>query len=153
MDRTLARTFVEGFEGAAIDRMSRLALSAPATEDEGDQSRLDRGYDRVIAALCKQLPSARVQLRLTTPIKSIRWQRGEVVVSDIHGGSWRARKTVITLPLGVLKAKPHEPGAISFVPALPEKQSCLARMEIGHFPPITTPFAGNFCHRSFLPPH
>src|SRR5258708_4636188 len=53
MDRTLARTFVEGFEGASIDRMSGPALYATATEDEGEQYRLDRGYDRVIAALYK----------------------------------------------------------------------------------------------------
>jgi monoamine oxidase len=74
----------------------------------GDFHILD-GYDRVLATI-----AAGLDIRLATPVETIRWgERGvEVITSQ---GPLAARSAVVTLPLAVLKA-----GAVRFDPPLPE---------------------------------
>jgi monoamine oxidase len=67
------------------------------------------GYDRVVATI-----AAGLDIRLATPVETIRWDEGGVEVVTAQG-TLTARAAVVTLPLAVLKA-----GAVRFDPPLPE---------------------------------
>src|SRR5206468_3163885 len=99
-----------------------------------------------------------------TQVTEIAWRRGEVVVhtdvglvlnpSAAEGGRLaaadglrtsptsilRARKAIITAPIGVLKA----PDAIRFTPELRDKQRALDRIEVGHVVKIILRFRERF---------
>jgi monoamine oxidase len=66
------------------------------------------GYDRVLAAI-----AAGLDIRLDTPVETIRWDADGVEVATPRG-AYSARSAVVTLPLALLKA-----GAVRFDPPLP----------------------------------
>ena len=67
------------------------------------------------------LLSEKFEVRLNTPAREIRWQRGAVQVDGI-----RARKAIVTLPLGVLQA-----GSVSFCPKIKQKEKPLRQLASG----------------------
>src|SRR5687767_2113383 len=70
----LAR-FVEGFHAAPIDRVSARSIAAGGDDR---QFRLAAGYDGLPAWLRKTLDADRVELRLSTVVRTVRWrQRSE----------------------------------------------------------------------------
>jgi monoamine oxidase len=123
----LARGFVEGFNAAAADDIGVLGLAhqtAAAGEIDGDRAfHIQGGYDLVVQALCRALARAGGELRLGATVHAVRWRPGRV---EVHargplGTPLRltARQAVITLPLGVLQARPPAPAAVRFTPTLP----------------------------------
>jgi monoamine oxidase len=99
----LARQYVEGFNAADANRISSVALH----EAENDSQTIDGdllfrvadGYDGVIRTLVSDY-----EIRLNTVITEIAWRRGEVTLRSTSGEQFRARRTIITLPLGVLQS-------------------------------------------------
>jgi monoamine oxidase len=129
-ERELAMGFVEGFEAALPEKMSAAAVAGETLEDD-EQFMLPGGYDRVVAALARELPRDRVRVALETAATRVEWKRGAVRV-------WAGREelsasaVVIALPLGVLQARPPQRGAVAFDPPLRAKQSIIAKMGTGH---------------------
>lgn len=70
------------------------------------------GYDHVIQTLAKD-----VDVRLAHPVTAIEDTGDGVRVTTVEGSVFEADATVVTVPLGVLKA-----GKVSFMPPLPEKK-------------------------------
>lgn len=152
--RELACNFVEGYHASHADRISARVLRSADQEQEDPrgnaQFRVANGQDALIEWLRAGLDPERVELRLSTPVSRIEWASGSVVVD----GSVRAKAAVITVPIGVLKA-----GAITFDPALPEKEKAIARIEAGHVVKVAFRFRErwwdeiNFLHTSdrFMP--
>jgi monoamine oxidase len=129
---TLARLLVEGYHAAPTDRISAQFLAADAKEQSASsaQHRLPGGYDAVLRWLRAGLDPDRVEVRLNTPVVEVAWKRGDVRVRPASPLGRplpviRARRAIVTLPLGVLKASLGAGGAVRFDPPLDEKRRAL----------------------------
>lgn len=149
----MARAYVEGFYGASVDTASALAIARMerAAEELGGiaPSRSLQGYDRVLEPLVRGLMRRPETLFFNAMAEQVRWSpRGvEVRARTREGaplGTFRARRAVISLPLGVLKATPPEPGAVRFLPRLPEKERAMARLEMGPLVKVLLRFRSPF---------
>lgn len=128
---------VEGFDAAEPRRASLKALVAEWTGEATVESPISRpkgGYATLIQHMVRVLDPARVELRLESTVRAVRWS-AEGVELDVeqHGTllQRRARRLVITLPLGVLQAAPGDPAAVSFAPPLDEKRAALGGLAMG----------------------
>jgi monoamine oxidase len=115
--------YIESFHAADLEKLGSQALAEAesAETEDGEQSfRVREGYGRLVECLQERLPSESVELRLETTITEISWRPGRVTVStrDRAGRASEitGSKAIITLPLGVLKARPGSPGAIRIEP-------------------------------------
>jgi monoamine oxidase len=166
--RSAARGFVQGFYAADLDRISAHSVAAVDGENPGESAshaaRLVEGYDRVAAGLARGL-GARLHLRAI--VREVAWERGgaELTVRSKSGRIRRiaARGAIITVPLGVLKAPPDEPGGIRFRPDPSRIRRALGGLAMGsvtrlsfwvkEFPWLRAPAAsrnGQLDHLSFL---
>lgn len=152
--KELARTFVEGYHAAHVERMSTLALSSADTEQEEEsgmrQFRIVNGQDALIDWLRGGLDPRRTDLRLGTVVTDVAWSQGSVTLSCVSSASSskpftiHANAVVITIPIGVWKAPREQPGAIRFDPALPEKERAIEKLEAGHVVKIAFRFRERF---------
>ncbi len=135
-----ARGYVEGFYAARPDTVSTLALARmerASLELGGNApSRALQGYARVLAPLAEGLLRRPGTLFFNAVAQDIRWSRGHVEVrartrQGPSLGRFRASRLVVTLPLGVLRAKVPETGAVRFLPRLPDKERAWGRLEMG----------------------
>lgn len=128
-DLDLARGFVEGFQAALPDEMSAAAI-ADATLEEDDQFVLPGGYAQVVDALARDLPRQRVNVACAAAVRRVTWRRG-YVRAETAQGAFSARAAIVTLPLGVLRARPPSPGAVRFEPELTARRKLAARAGLG----------------------
>jgi monoamine oxidase len=99
--------FVEGFNAADRESVSVEWLNrenAASDEIDGDRSfRILSGYDSVARHLARGL-----DIRFSTPVRGIRWTRGQVVAKT-GDGEIIAPRAVLTIPFPVLISLPIEP--------------------------------------------
>ncbi len=104
---------MEGFNAADKDiiGVASLALDAQAAEAiDGDRNfRFANGYTKFVEALLAEARANSAQLRLSSIVEAVRWERGRVEVqvrSALSGQRWttNAKRLLITVPLGVLQA-------------------------------------------------
>lgn len=129
-ERNLATGFVEGFQAALPERMSAAAIEGETLEDE-EQFLVPSGYDRIVAALERELPARRVRVVCGAVAKTVSWRRGTVRVTT-GKGTFAAKSAVVTLPLGVWQAPRAQRGAVRFEPALRAKMKVARAMGVGH---------------------
>jgi len=133
-DRALAREFVENFHAADPLRISERALakggSPHGDPNEQRTGRLVDGYDHVPGWLARK-PHDSVRLR--TVVTRIEWEPGAAHV-ETSKGSYSGKALIITLPIGVLQARPGDIGAVSIHPALPRHEEALSLLSSG---PVT----------------
>jgi monoamine oxidase len=143
---TFARMRAQGYEGADPARLSARVVAeewAGPGEQHPGHSRPAGGYGALIDSLAGSLGGG-VELRLRSAVRAVRWKRGEVEVvgtTSMADGGWRmakgssfrakAKKAIVTLPLGVLQAAPRARGAVRFLPALTQKRSALKGLVSG----------------------
>ncbi|MGN6369552.1 MAG: flavin monoamine oxidase family protein [Phycisphaerae bacterium] len=128
--KRLAKSFVEGFDAADVRVVSSQWLrAAQEASDEIEGDRLFRvlgGYDRIVQFLRTGLEDARHQLELNTLVRRIEWGKDGATVHAVNGRgdvmTCRARRVVITVPVGVLQLEGNEEGRIVFEPELPAKK-------------------------------
>jgi monoamine oxidase len=146
--RELALGFVEGYHAAHADRISALVLSTADQEQDdaggNKQFRILGGYDALIEWLRTGLHPERAEVRLGTSVVAIRWRRGAVEIETRGGRAIRARKALLTIPIGVWKAPREQEGAIRFDPPLPSKSRAIAKLEVGHVVKIVFQFRERF---------
>lgn len=133
-DRTLAREYVENFHAADPLRISERAL-AEGGSPHGDvnEQRIGRlldGYDHVPGWLSRKPHDA---VRLRTVVRAIEWEPGAVHL-DTSKGSFAAKAAILTLPIGVLQARPGDAGAVSIHPAIAKHEEALSLVTTG---PVT----------------
>jgi monoamine oxidase len=129
-ERALARGFVEGFMGASPSEMSAAAIADETLED-AEQFLVPDGYDRFVAGLVAEFPPDRVTTHCQTTVTRVEWGRCRVHVRA--GRRWfSAAALVLTLPLGVWRARPGQRGAVTFSPPLKAKRALAGRMGLGH---------------------
>lgn len=144
----LARAFVEGFDAAEPARASARAIADELRS--GVDSRSARplgGYRPIFARLHDACVAAGVEIRLSSAVRKITWQRGNVAVeaADASGArTVRARAAIVTLPVGVLRHAGDET-AVAFEPALPAaKREALAKLEMGRVVKVVLWFRTSF---------
>lgn len=130
LDRELALGFVERFQAAPPTEMSASAV-AGATLDESEQFSIPSGYDGFVIGLVRDLRELPVAVKLRSICHHIRWSRNDVTVAT-NRRAYQARALIVTVPLGVLQAKPGQPGALLFEPALRAHAAVIRRMRMGH---------------------
>lgn len=149
-DRALAREFVEGFHAANPLRISERALAkggSPAGDPEEQRTgRVLDGYDHVPGWLARK-PHDSVRLR--TVVRHIEWEPGAVHV-DTSKGAFSARAAIITLPIGVLQARPGDPGAVSIHPAISKHEGALSLVTTGPVTRIVMLFREEFWRKGKL---
>ncbi|HTD79559.1 MAG TPA: NAD(P)/FAD-dependent oxidoreductase [Chloroflexota bacterium] len=156
--RDLARWWIEGYDAADPRRFSVRALVRERTAErkiEGDRAfRLVTGYDAIPQMLQAGIPPDRGRVDLETIATEIHWTPGAVAV-EARGspgaarGPFSARRLVVALPVGVLRAPPSEPGAIRFIPPLAQKEDALPWVEMGHVVKLVFAFKERFWERLF----
>jgi monoamine oxidase len=130
--RTFARMMVQGFDAADPARVSARSIIEEWGEGGSlghSQPRPEDGYGALMDWLAANLVSRKVNLQLGAVVREVRWTRGGVTVRGTFQGEpfkVRARKAIITLPLGVLQAND-----VRFIPSLAAKRAALGALASG----------------------
>jgi len=101
---------------------------------DAPQFRPAGGYSSVLAAIAGALDRRHVRLQLHTLVQAISWGRESVEVDGQFLGQpfhAKARKALITVPLGVLQAPPEATGGVRFTPELISKHAALEGLASG----------------------
>lgn len=123
----IARSSVEGFDAADPAQVSTLSIAEEWSAGgmlDAPQFRPSGGYSSVLAALSGALEREHVRLQLHTVVQGVKWGHSPIEVEGQFLGQpfhARARKAIVTLPLGVLQAPPQATGAVRFTPDLNAK--------------------------------
>jgi len=147
-DRRLVSDLVEGYDAAPLVRASEQALSTrgepPLSDDDRAQFRPVAGYGSVVAWLRSRIRTKRCSLHRSQVAASVRWKAGRVVVTTVGGAVFSARRALVTLPIGVLKALPGQPGAVRFEPDPPSLRRSLAGLGMGDVARVVLRFSSPF---------
>jgi len=126
--KTLARMMVQGFDAADPARVSARSILEEWGEGGSlgaSQPRPQGGYGALFEWLAHSVVAHGARLRLDSPVTTLLWKRGNVVVKG-RSFAFRARRAVVTLPLGVLQAR-----AVRFSPSLGMKAPALGKLASG----------------------
>jgi monoamine oxidase len=148
--RRRAIEYVEGFNAADSTLIGVAALARQQqAEDEIEADRLFRirqGYDAIADFLKTRIEYAGGLVLLQRRAQKISWRPGAVIVHgvDDEGREFhlRARRAVITLPLGVLQA-----GTVEFYPAPAHVLAAAQRLVMGSVVRVTLVFSERFWAR------
>lgn len=134
--RRFARDFVEGFDAADPARISAKSLADEqqglGDVEEETQFRLLDGYGALMKWMKESLNPKRIEFCLGTVVSKVRWRKSKVEVVASAAGrneTFRARRAIITLPIGVLQLPPSARGAVRFSPDIPDFRA--TAMQIG----------------------
>jgi monoamine oxidase len=146
----LAASRVEEYDAAHADRISSRALARQwLAEDriEGHRAfRLVGGYDQLVGWLKAAIVPERSVLHLNAPVASVSWRPGDVQVSTagLLPVAVEARRAIVTIPLGVLRAPPGATGAVQFDPPVPHLEHAVSRLESGSVVKVVLHFKHRF---------
>ncbi|HYH14700.1 MAG TPA: NAD(P)/FAD-dependent oxidoreductase, partial [Flavisolibacter sp.] len=132
------KSYVEGYYAGDIERVSTLALKEELEESDDVEYRIEGGYKMIIDFLVRSINEHGGKVALEVPVTGILWGKDHVTVNSLHR-SFKAKKVIITVPLGVLQAH-----AISFTPALPQLQDALDQLGYGTAIKIILSFETSF---------
>ncbi|MCC6211272.1 MAG: FAD-dependent oxidoreductase, partial [Burkholderiales bacterium] len=130
--KTFARSMVEGFDAAD----PRLVSARSIIEEWSEGGALDAlhprpagGYGAPMDWLAASLIARKAKLQLGAIVREVRWRRGKVAVRLESKGkpfTARARRAIVSLPLGVLHS-----GSVRFSPPLSAKRRPLGKLASG----------------------
>jgi len=126
--RTFARLMVQGFDAADPDRVSAHSIIEEWGEGGSlgaSQPRPRGGYGALFDWLSRFIVARGVRLQLDSPVRRVEWRRGAVSIRTASA-MYRARRAIVTLPLGVLQSN-----AVRFSPRLSEKKAALEQLASG----------------------
>lgn len=137
--------YVESFNAAPATRISAAVIRQDRGGAENYDFRPSQGYRALINRYARDLAELGVEVRLKSPVTSVRWRKGWV---EVRAGReiFEAAAAIVTLPLGVLKAN-----AVAFSPALRSKERIVRRLGWGHVARITLRFDRGFWSGPLVP--
>src|SRR5260370_25589940 len=97
-----------------------------------DLHRAMQGYGRLADWMRSGLEQSGAPIHFNVRVERIRWSVHRVAVETATkngGGTFEASRVIVTLPLGVLKAK--GPGRIQFIPEVAAKAEAIRSLELG----------------------
>ncbi|HXQ71342.1 MAG TPA: NAD(P)/FAD-dependent oxidoreductase [Pyrinomonadaceae bacterium] len=128
--RSMATLYVEGFHAAHADMISVKGLiktnRAAAEIDDESQFRPSTGYMPLAQKLHDEAIEQGASFRFEQVVREIEWRAGDVTVTTTGGEQFKARKLLVTLPLGVLQSD-----AVSFSPHLRAKEAAAQSLAMG----------------------
>jgi monoamine oxidase len=128
--KELARGFVEGFHGAAVENASakEILLSEESSEKIDGQKnlRLEAGYLQIVDLLADQCRQRGVQIHTSSQAVAIEWINRPATILLKSKEKITADYIVITLPVGVLRS-----GSIRFDPEPKEKLEAIHAIQPG----------------------
>jgi monoamine oxidase len=147
--------YVEGFDAANIERVGIQGLvkeNEAADEIEGNKAfRFIEGYDSLMEVMKAEAESYGAEFRLSTVVNEVGWSGEQIEISCAtprgasSSSSLSASHVIVTLPLGVLKSRVEDSGAVRFTPRLPsDKQSAIENLPMGNVVKINLRFHGRF---------
>ena len=150
-ERTLAGNYVGSFNGGPISAISAHALRIDGAGAKNYDYLPSRPYRAVIAELEKQCHRRAVDIHLRAVATHVHWRTGTATVSFRQDGQANprqlsARAVVVTLPLGVLRAR-----RVKFSPPLKAKQKLISRLGWGRVVRVVLRFRAGFWSAPFLP--
>ncbi len=131
----LALAYVEGFFAADPELVSArfIGTMARASKKIGeDLHRAMQGYARLADWMRSGLEQSGVPIHFNARVERIRWSVHRVAVETAAkdgGRTFEASRAIVTLPLGVLKAK--GPGRIQFIPEVAAKAEAIRSLDMG----------------------
>jgi monoamine oxidase len=137
--------YVEGFNAADARVIGTAALRKQQRAEEAIEGervfRIREGYDRVPLFLLDRFLAAGGHAHLNTAVTAVAWKRGEALVRTANAemAAVRARRVVIALPLGVLKA-----GSVAISPMPEAAAEAIAKLAMGSATRITLVFRERF---------
>ena len=134
-DRAEAREFIQGFHSADLKEISAKSLAPEEgespTENAARIARVIASYHTVPEALARGLGR---QIHRKTAVTRVAWNRrgAELTLSaGTRTRRVRARRVIVTVPLGVLNAREGTRGAIAFHPDPPPLRRALQGLAMG----------------------
>ena len=150
--RAIATLFVEGFHAAHADRISVHGLSktnkAAAEIDDEKQFRPAGGYHPIVQWLHSEAVARGASFRLQVVVRDIQWRPGAVTVTSEAGEQFKARRLIVTLPLGVLQRN-----EVTFTPRLVAKEEAAGKLAVGQVVKVLLRFRDRFWEELSLPSH
>jgi monoamine oxidase len=143
--------YVEGFHASNAELISIQGLNlyneAAKRIDEDRSFRILEGYESLTESLYKKAIFNGAMFHFNTAARVIRWTRNSVLVSAGPGDAeFSGQAVVIAVPLSVLQKK-----SIRFEPRLPQKESAVDRLVMGHVVKIVFLFNTRFWEDLKLP--
>lgn len=132
------KNYVEGYYAADTNKASTLALCEELTKGEEEQFRVEGGYRLLVTYLEEQCRAHGVTFFFSEPVLQLHWKENEVTAFT-EKGSYKSRKVLITVPVGVLQKE-----AITFFPALPEITKAVQQLGFGHVLKLVLQFEDAF---------
>lgn len=136
--RVSIESYVQGYYAADPAHASTAALRDEWQKSDGEQYRVNGGYQTLIAYLETRCREKGVRFFFCEPAKTVRWKRNRVEVST-GKNEFTAKKAVIAVAVGVLKA-----GRLVFVPALDSRMAAVQHLGFGHVQKLVLEFAKPF---------
>lgn len=129
--RSSLTSYIEGYYAGNIQQTSALTFFNEWSNEDEQQYRPKGGYGKMIQYLADKSMEEGALIQLSTVVKEIRWLKDQVEVIDDTHHSYIARKVIVTVPLGVWLAEENLKGAITYSPALTQKQEAAEQMGFG----------------------
>ena len=111
--RFTLKNYVEGYYAADTHRASTFSLIEELNNSDDEQYRIEGGYIKLVDYLYQHCKDKGVEFHLSQPATEVEWSRGRVTVITSQN-RFTARKSLITVPIGVLQSE-----SIRFSPAIP----------------------------------
>ena len=147
---SMATLYVEGFHAAHADRISVLGLvktnEAAAEIDDEKQFRPAGGYLSIAQWLHDEAVAHGASFRFETVVREVEWRAGTVTVTSTAGEQFKARRLIVTLPLGVLQ---HQD--VTFTPRLVAKEEAASKLAVGQVVKVILRFRERFWEELILP--
>lgn len=130
--RSAVWAYVSGYDTADPRDASAFALRNEWQHEQEDaQHRVDGGYCSMINYLANECKGNSGQIFLNAIVKEINWTNGIVKAITEDGTTYEAEQLLVAMPLGVLKAKEGNSGAITFNPPIAEHSKAIQQMGFG----------------------
>jgi monoamine oxidase len=138
--RSLVSRYVEGFHATDLERVGIQWLARTTGESGGGGGEVRHhalsGFDAAVRGLAAPL-AGHAEVRLDHVVTAIDWRRGDVEIRCAsrlgrEREPVRARRVLLTLPIGVLQADGGDPGAIRITPRPDALLDAAARLAMGH---------------------
>ncbi len=149
--RESAIGYAEGFDLADVSRASTLALIREWKQEENaPQYRIPGGYSQLTDALASEFTSLGGKIILNMPANHVKWATGELCITVMGKRKLRAKRLLITLPLGVLTHQETGVFGIQFSPDIFSKREAMEQIGFGNVMKIVLQWHSPFW-KQFVP--
>lgn len=148
--RSMGTLYVEGFHAAHADRISVKGLiktnRAAAEINDEQQFRPSTGYMTLARKLHDEAVEQGAKFRFDAVVREVAWTTGAVTVTTTSGERFKARRLLVTLPLGVLQR-----GDVAFTPRVEAKEEAAQHLAMGQVVKVLLRFREPFWEELSLP--